>query len=201
MIRTRRRTTTRNARIRLESPRPSLIRVNGEEIGRTHPRRKKLDAGLNFTPGPNYLLVKTVVGPDGVARARMSLHDYAGAPLRTADYRLEHLVDGIAYLAGGKNEAITPERRERAEMRLVLVSSQATGARSVSVVGDFNGWAPAENPMTLHEDGIWRTEVRLRPGEFQYKFVVDGTRWVPDPVNPNTVDDGFGAKNSVLVVR
>ncbi len=194
-------TTTRNARIRLESPRPSLIRVNGEEIGRTNPRRKKLDAGLNFTPGPNYLLVKAVVGPDGVARARVSLHDYAGAPLRTADYRLEHLVDGIAYLAGGKNEAITPERRERAEMRLVLVSYQAAGARSVSVVGNFNGWAPAENPMTLHEDGVWRTEVRLRPGEFQYKFVVDGTRWVPDPVNPNTVDDGFGAKNSVLVVR
>src|SRR5262249_48025087 len=34
--------------------------------------------------------------------------------------------------------------------------------------------------------------------EVQYKFFVDGTTWVVDPANPNTVSDGFGGMNSDL---
>lgn len=35
--------------------------------------------------------------------------------------------------------------------------------------------------------------------DVQYKFVIDGSNWINDPANPNTVPDGFGGMNSDLL--
>ncbi len=197
-------TTANDATARVESPQPALLKLNGREMGRTRGRRKSFEAPLIFASGPNTLLVKVVAGEDGVARLRLDLKTLDGNPLRTADYRIEHLLDGYGYVTdapGGKNKSRTPEALARQEMRLVSVSYDDPRAHSVSVVGTFNGWSPQANPLVRGPDGIWRTEIRLQPGEFQYKLVVDGKRWIPDPRNPSRVPDGFGAVNSVLVVR
>jgi hypothetical protein len=78
------------------------------------------------------------------------------------------------------------------------------GARSVEVVGSFNDWSRG----TLHlsdndHDGVWRGGAVLPAGQHEYMFVVDGERWVPDPLAGRYVDDGFGAgqQNSLLIVR
>ena len=78
------------------------------------------------------------------------------------------------------------------------------GARSVEVVGSFNDWSRG----TLHlrdddGDGIWHGDAVLPAGPHEYMFVVDGERWVADPLAGRYVDDGFGAgqENSVLIVR
>ena len=78
------------------------------------------------------------------------------------------------------------------------------GARSVEVVGSFNDWSPG----TLHltdddDDGIWHGAAVLPAGQHEYMFVVDGDRWVADPLAGRYVDDGFGAgqQNSLLIVR
>ena len=43
----------------------------------------------------------------------------------------------------------------------------------------------------------------LPAGQHEYMFVVDGERWVADPLAGRYVDDGFGAgrQNAVLIVR
>jgi hypothetical protein len=78
------------------------------------------------------------------------------------------------------------------------------GARSVEVVGSFNNWSRG----LLHlrdenHDGIWHVAAVLPAGQHEYMFVVDGERWVTDPLAGRFVDDGFGAgqENSVLIVR
>jgi Glycogen recognition site of AMP-activated protein kinase len=78
------------------------------------------------------------------------------------------------------------------------------GARSVEVVGSFNDWSRG----TLHlndddGDGVWHGAAVLPAGQHEYMFVVDGERWVPDPLAGRYVDDGFGAgqQNSLLIVR
>jgi len=78
------------------------------------------------------------------------------------------------------------------------------GARSVEVVGSFNNWSRG----LLHlrdenHDGIWHVAAVLPAGQHEYMFVVDGERWVTDPLAERFVDDGFGAgrENSVLIVR
>ena len=82
-------------------------------------------------------------------------------------------------------------------VKFVLVAPQAA---RVSVVGDFNGWDGAATPAVRQTDGTWTTFVPLRPGRHVYSFVVDGTHFVSDPSAPIAPDDGYGQKNSVVVV-
>ena len=49
-------------------------------------------------------------------------------------------------------------------------------------------------------DGIWTITVKINPGRYQYKFVIDENTWKEDPNNPQRVDDGYGGFNSLLVV-
>lgn len=76
------------------------------------------------------------------------------------------------------------------------------GAQSVEVVGSFTDWRPGAVVLRDDDhDGIWRASVVLPVGEHEYMFVVDGERWVPDPLAGRYVDDGFGRQNALLFVR
>jgi hypothetical protein len=76
----------------------------------------------------------------------------------------------------------------------------APDARDVAVAGSFNGWRPESMRMVRGAAGVWSLTVPLAIGEHRYQFVVDGQRWVPDPAGQAAVDDGFGGRNSVIVV-
>jgi 1,4-alpha-glucan branching enzyme len=73
-------------------------------------------------------------------------------------------------------------------------------AKHVFVTGDFADWDPEGMAMELDAEGVWRASVDLEEGDHLYKFVVDGT-WMADPDNPDSVDDGYGGKNSVAHVQ
>ena len=78
------------------------------------------------------------------------------------------------------------------------------GARSVEVVGSFNDWSRGSLHLRdENHDGIWHGAAVLPAGPHEYMFVVDGERWVPDPLAGRYVDDGFGAgrQNALLIVR
>jgi hypothetical protein len=71
-------------------------------------------------------------------------------------------------------------------------------ARSVSVVGDWNGWDPSAAPLGASGDGF-AGRYALPPGRHEYAFAVDGTIVAP-PDAPRYVDDGFGGRNGVIEV-
>jgi cyclomaltodextrinase len=72
-------------------------------------------------------------------------------------------------------------------------------AQSVHLAGEFNGWDPRATPLDRGADGRWRVTVELPGGVLQYKFVLDGQRWIADPHNPERAPDGQGGEgNSVL---
>jgi chromosome partitioning protein len=80
-------------------------------------------------------------------------------------------------------------------------SVRAPKANCVKVVGTFNNWSQNEDCLLeRHEDGFWSKEVRLTPGVYQYKFLIDDI-WAEDQNNPRVVEDAFGGRNSVIVVR
>ena len=77
------------------------------------------------------------------------------------------------------------------------------GATSVWVSGSLTAWGtnPSEGALEMDDSsGVWRLTTTVEPGDHQYKFIVDGSEWLPDPSNPNSIDDGFGSVNSVLTV-
>ena len=84
----------------------------------------------------------------------------------------------------------------------VLFTYMDTKASRVNIAGDFNNWSMTADPMYDREGtGEWTIRLPLGPGRYQYKFLIDGSKWIPDPANPQTVDDGFGWLNSVVVVE
>jgi hypothetical protein len=75
---------------------------------------------------------------------------------------------------------------------------KAAGARRVEIAGDWNSWTPVV--ATPADDGTWYSDVRLQPGEHRYAFRIDGKRWmVPEGVA--SVDDGFGGRSALVIVR
>lgn len=73
--------------------------------------------------------------------------------------------------------------------------------RQVALVGDFNGWDSRATPMVKRQaDGTWTAKVRVVPGVHNYAFVIDGVRWMVDPLAPQVPDAGFGPANAVVVV-
>jgi 1,4-alpha-glucan branching enzyme len=78
----------------------------------------------------------------------------------------------------------------------------APKARRVAIVGDFNNWSTSADPMFDREEkGAWSITLPLPPGRYEYKFLIDGDKWIPDVGNPKKVKDGFGAYNSVVEVK
>jgi chromosome partitioning protein len=83
----------------------------------------------------------------------------------------------------------------------VLFALRVPGAHDVRLAGDFNGWIPDRDVLSLKEDGgLWKKFVFLGPGSYQYKFVVDD-EWREDPQNPLVTLDSLGGQSSVLVVE
>jgi 1,4-alpha-glucan branching enzyme len=82
----------------------------------------------------------------------------------------------------------------------VFFSFYAPAAKSVTIAGSFNAWDIRKDSLAGPDNnGVWTIVLSLSPGRYEYLFIVDGKDWQPDPSVP-AVDDGFGGKNSVLLV-
>lgn len=73
------------------------------------------------------------------------------------------------------------------------------GLKSLSLVGEFNNWDETATPMTEVSKGVWTVSLALRPGVYEYQFIVNGTRRETDPSMPQVPSD-FGSPNSVVTV-
>ena len=71
-------------------------------------------------------------------------------------------------------------------------------AGKVFLAGTFNDWNPEDVPMKRLDDGTWSVEVSLEPGNYEYKFVVDGVWWAP--LGEGCVTNGFGTLNCTIEV-
>ena len=77
----------------------------------------------------------------------------------------------------------------------------APEANTVAVAGEFNQWNTQTHMLRKSRAGWWKTSVKLAPGRYQYRFVVDGEQWSEDPENPIKQPNEFASFNSVLEVR
>ena len=69
----------------------------------------------------------------------------------------------------------------------------------ITIAGDFNDWNPLMHPF-IKQNGEWVCKLKLDPGKYHYKFVIDGV-WTLDPGNPNAELDDNENINSILVVE
>jgi hypothetical protein len=69
-------------------------------------------------------------------------------------------------------------------------------AWNVYIAGTFNNWSTMQTPMIRCDSG-WFITLRLKPGKYSYKYIIDG-KWSPDPYNKLREDDRQGGENSVV---
>lgn len=96
-----------------------------------------------------------------------------------------------------KSKASTKPRKKAApSIEFMLFAPEA---QEVHLVGDFNEWSGAEYRMRRFKDGTWKKKVKLKPGRYEYRFMVDGNWWT-DPKNPQRQQNAFGSDNSVVTI-
>ena len=114
-------------------------------------------------------------------------------PIRTAFVATVAAMSASCAGTMARAAVVTPDG-----VRFTLAHSSA---KSVSVAGDFNDWSSSAHPLMRNGPGRWSAVVALPAGEYKFMFVVDGEQWMGPPLAEDYVDDGFGSRNGVVIVR
>lgn len=142
--------------------------------------------------------------PAGLTRsilAALPAQAYGPSPLRRAFSWGVAPAFVVLLIIGGFLVRGKLQLQTRFAERVVEVVFTAPQAASVTIVGDFNGWDPRRTQLVrASHEGLWRAKLKLAPGVYQYSFVLDGSDWVSDPLAKTMLADGFGGKNSVIIV-
>ena len=87
--------------------------------------------------------------------------------------------------------------KRKVKRRKVTFLLESSDAKEVILMGDFNQWNRKKHPMKQDGNGIWKKAVILPPGNYEYKFLVDG-EWKEDPRNDQRRPNSFGSYNNVF---
>jgi hypothetical protein len=104
---------------------------------------------------------------------------------------------GASHAAPRGAVATTAQNAPHGDTVYVRFELVAPRASQVRLAGDFSGWQPQVS-LAKSTGGVWVATVPVPVGVHRYQFVVDDA-WMPDPA-AGAVDDGFGGRNSVVVV-
>ena len=94
---------------------------------------------------------------------------------------------------------VAKKSSQKTSRRRVKFSFYAPQAREVFLVGDFNQWNVKKHVMKRGDQGIWEKIVVIKPGTYEYKYIVDGI-WQEDTEQPRSLLNSFGTYNNVLTV-
>jgi hypothetical protein len=106
------------------------------------------------------------------------------------------LFAAMLFLGAGLSSRVTAA--DTPETGQVLVSFVITGHHdSVCLSADFNGWSSESLSAAKKTSGRSNSS---SPGIYRY-FVIDKRDWICDPGALIQEEDGFGKKNSVLLIE
>ncbi|CAD6206199.1 unnamed protein product [Miscanthus lutarioriparius] len=94
-----------------------------------------------------------------------------------------------------KQRRLDEVEKALSELRTVCIM-WANPASDVLVVGSFDGWT-SQRKMERSENGMFSLNLRLYPGRYEIKFIVDGV-WKNDPLRPTVHNNGH--ENNLLIV-
>lgn len=141
----------------------------------------------------------------GLIELSKKLQTEAGAPaikmdaLLSETYKQEMVADGFKIQPNESNYGINDFRNEQSfrysNGRACFFLFGKTDARKVFLAGSFNNWSTMNTQMEPTGRG-WICCLKMPPGKYTYKFIVDG-RWMHDPENRIKEEDGQSGYNSV----
>lgn len=82
----------------------------------------------------------------------------------------------------------------------VFFELDAASAKEVLLAGDFTAWEKTPIKLCKGERGSWKTSVKLAPGQYRYRFVVDG-QWQDDPRASVKRPNPFGTSDCLIEIN
>ncbi len=125
--------------------------------------------------------------------------------------RAEKLLDESEKVLGRESKMFTQASAEK-KLEYIYGANAVEGgvrflvkfpnASEVYVAGDFNNWTPGATKLERVENrkGDWELFLPLKPGKYQYRYIVDGL-WCHDPYNHLFEPNPFGGLNSVVEIK
>ena len=84
---------------------------------------------------------------------------------------------------------------------LTLPKEAAPSARSVCVVGEFNGWSPEATALKRGTNGDFSVSLDLEPGRsYRFRYLIDGCRYENDWQADRYEANPYGGEDSVVEV-
>lgn len=137
-------------------------------------------------------------------------HIYSSGP----DHMIHGLAEKIARAQrGGQNEqpSMLPKKLgfvkryceggSKCKVTFRLLREMAENAHKVTIAGDFNNWDVSGSEMTRVENGDYVTTLVLDSNKvYRFRYLIDGNRWENDWYADRYVTNGFGSKDSIVVV-
>ena len=136
--------------------------------------------------------------------------------LKEGKYRYRYLVDGIWIKDPVNNKTvydnygtelsyfevdtpvILPEKNPvNVKHNKYIFYHKDDAAKNVYIVGDFNNWNPYSHPLRKNISGLWEIEIDIIPGNYAYRFIVDGV-FRKDPLGTEIAHDKFDNKFSLI---
>ncbi|XP_050237668.1 protein PTST homolog 2, chloroplastic [Mercurialis annua] len=113
------------------------------------------------------------------------------------------ILEGKMTLAIIESQKIVEEKQKRADgaqRALQLLRTACivwtNSASEVLLAGSFDGWT-TKRKMQKSDVGIFSLCMKLYPGKYEIKFIVDG-EWKVDPLRPVVCSDGY--ENNILII-
>jgi 1,4-alpha-glucan branching enzyme len=73
-------------------------------------------------------------------------------------------------------------------------------ASTAHLLGEFNDWDPTINPMKRLKSGGFSVTVRLTPGIYRFRYLLDGEKWENDWAADSYMPNEYGSDDSVVEV-
>jgi glycosidase len=134
-----------------------------------------------------------IVLPLACGSAELKKRDYGEPP--DASLFNPGLGGTDGYGSGNNGGFVCPDELKRCAADFTYPAGTES---SVELRGDYRSDAWMVGDKMQKQGNQWKVTVNVPYDKpVQYKFLVDGMKWVTDPNNPMSVSDGFGGMNSV----
>jgi hypothetical protein len=129
---------------------------------------------------------------------------HADVYLAEGTYTYKYWVNGLWVIDSGNSNKV--DNAEGTYNSIITIGTPTIfklkgfkNAKKVILAGSFNNWSEQQLSMQPIAEG-WSIPFGLRPGNYQYKFIVDG-KWITDPDNALTVANDNGDLNSIIIIK
>ena len=165
----------------------------------------ELNGGRTYDPdwdGPLRFRWQMISGPSGFTLQNIHTPFPEFSATAAGTYRLRMTVrDSLGATAADETEVLVLNAQQPQTLFTFDPAALTDSIQTISLVGEFNQWNAQSHSMQWDGDSRnWQIALPLDPGQYEYKFVVNGSNWIIDPQNPHKIEDGWQGFNSIKTV-